>query len=125
MGAAVGPFAVALFNAGVWREPAFEPTIRDTGGLLRQIGLATVVFGLALWRPDWLYGPLAALSTLGVIALLTLVNTMLGLLIAKKSGKIDRLRELLPFAALGLAGTLVEVSMIAALRLAYFPMFPG
>ncbi len=125
MGAAVGPFAVALFNAGVWREPAFEPTIRDAGGLLRQIGLAAAVFGLALWRPDGLYGPLAALSALGVVALLTLVNAMLGLIIAKKSGRIDRLRELLPFAALGLICTLAEIGAVAALRLAYFPVFPG
>jgi uncharacterized membrane protein len=120
MGAALSAFVVPLFNTAVWRPDAVAdaPSVNSWRDLLRLILTALAVIAAVLWRPDFLRGPLAALSALGAALLLVVVNALLVVLLLKREAQFERWPQLaLPLAA-GVAFTLTEILFIAVLRAA-------
>lgn len=118
MGAAVSSFVVPLFNSAVWRPDlsASRPSVASWREVALLAGVALAVIAVVLWRPDFLYGPIALVSVLGVLLLLTVVNALLVLLLMKKESRIQRWTEMaLPLMA-GLMFTFTEIMAIALLR---------
>jgi uncharacterized membrane protein len=118
MGVALSAYVAALFNQATWSRPDVEPTIgrwREVAGLA---GIALAVIAAVVWRPDFLYGPIAVVSTLGVITLLTIVNGLLVLVIIKRHGLIERWCQLVPPLAVGLLLTALQIAAIDVLRAA-------
>jgi uncharacterized membrane protein len=116
MGASLSAFVVALFNQAVWRNPAEQSTVATWLDVAKLAGVAVLVILLVLWQPDFLYGPLALLSGLGAVTLLTIVNALVVLIVLKKHGQVRRWREMvLPLMA-GVALTVIEIIAIDALR---------
>lgn len=121
MGSIIYPVAMGTF----WRD--FRPeriltNYRELGGLVLLTGLAT---GLALtgW-PAVLY-PLALLSSAGVVIMLTLVNTVVLLILARRENTAESWRDLaLPLLA-GLAASLALIGCIDLLRYAFTGMLAG
>jgi hypothetical protein len=61
------------------------------------------------------------LSAGGVLALLTIVNAVLLAIMRRRHGTMRAWRELLPYLAMGLALSILEISVIAGLRLTLLP----
>lgn len=116
MGVSLSAFVVPLFNQAVWRDQSPAASVEGIGAVLRLWGIAIAIIGMVLWQAPFLYGPIALTSTLGVIALLTMVNGLLALLARKRHNQIDHWRQLLPYAILGLGLCIAEIALIDLAR---------
>jgi uncharacterized membrane protein len=105
-----------VFNFTLWRRPVPERAIqslRDLGVLLL---LEACMVGLVLTRWFVLLYPLALLSTLGVLTLLTSVNSMLVLMIVRRENVVDGWREAFVPLLAGLTVSLIQVGVIDIVR---------
>ena len=80
--------------------------------LLLQVGLVRLV--LTEW--SFLLYPLAVLSALGVLALLTCVNTMLVLMVVRRDNTVETWRGAIVPLLAGLTVALIQVGVIDAVR---------
>ena len=118
MGVALSAFVVPLFNSAVWRPELVDnsPSVTSWRDVARLACVAALVIAVVLWRPDFLYGPIAVVSTLGVLLLLMVVNALLVLLLMRKEARIERWSQLaLPLVA-GAFFTATEIMAIVLLR---------
>ena len=118
MGVTLSSFVAPLFNSAVWQpsQTAGEPSITSWQDIGRLALIATGIILIVLWQPDFLYGPIAIISTLGVLTLLMVVNALLVLLLMKREGRIERWSQLaLPLIA-GLFFTITEIMLIDLVR---------
>ncbi len=105
-----------VLNFTLWRHPVPERTIRN----LRDLGLLLLLeagmVGLVLTRWSFLLYPLALLSALGVLTLLTCVNSMLVLMIVRRENVVDTWRAgLVPLLA-GFTASLIQIGAIDVAR---------
>ncbi len=120
MGVTLSSFVVPLFNSAVWRPDlsAAQPSVAAWRDIARLLAVAGSVIGLVLWQPAFLYGPIAVISSLGVIFLLVVVNMLLVVLLMRKEARIARWSELtLPIVA-GVFFTFTEIMLIVIARAA-------
>ncbi|RLC97560.1 MAG: hypothetical protein DRI77_07010 [Chloroflexi bacterium] len=107
-----------VFNFTLWRSPVSERnirTLRDLGVLLL---LEAGLVGLVLTRWDFLLYPLALLSALGVLFLLTTVNSMLVLMLTRRENVVKTWREAaIPLLA-GFTVALIQIGAIDVVRYA-------
>jgi uncharacterized membrane protein len=125
MGVTLSSFVVPLFNSAVWTpaQMSSEPSVSSWRTVLRLALTALGVIAIVLWQPDFLYGPIAIISTLGVLMLLMVVNALLVILLMKREGRLERWSQLaLPLAA-GVAFTLTEILLIDIVRAALTQQF--
>lgn len=118
MGVTLSAFVVPLFNQGVWRNNTAVPSVTSWRDLawLALIGLG--IIAVVLWQPSFLYGPIAAISSVGALALLVIVNGMLVLIVMKRHGQIERWSQLIFPAIAGLFFAITEILVIDVLRAA-------
>ncbi len=115
-GLALSGLLYPILNATLWNAPQATRAIarwRDLGVLLLlEAGLVGAV--LTGWAP--LLVPLATLSALGVLAMLTSVNTVILVMLAGRENTASHWRDtLLPLLA-GLTLSLLEIGAVDALR---------
>jgi uncharacterized membrane protein len=120
MGIALAAHVVPLFNQAVWAQPNpaenDQPVLRGWRDVAGLVLVALGVIGAVLWRPNFLYGPIALVSALGIVVLLSTVNGLLFVLATKRSGRVTAWRQLLLPGLVGLALTLLEIGIIDWLR---------
>ncbi len=106
-----------IFNFTLWKEPDNIPALaglRDLGLIVLLLALPMVLLvqaeiGLLLY-------PVALVSVLGVLTMLTVVNSLIIVIALRREAQaVDWMDAALP-AALGFAATLVEVAAIVILR---------
>ena len=119
MGISLAVYIVPLFNQAVWLRQDVMPVLFSWQSVLRLVGLAFVYIAVVLWQPAFLYGPIALLSTLGVLVMLMIVNGLLFALATRRAGKMERWAELLLPALVGLVLTLIEIGAIDWLRFTF------
>lgn len=124
MGLAIGVFAAALFHQVAWRDARDAPITASWSALLAPALSAIAVIALVLSRPAFLYGLLATLSGLGIIGLLTLVNSMMVLLLTRRYSTLMRWREVAAYLVIGCVLAIGELALISTLRLAFLPELP-
>jgi uncharacterized membrane protein len=115
------------FNATLWRRFLPERAIRglrDLGLLvLLELCLVGVVLSLVLTSLPWTIYPLAFLSALGVLTLLTSVNTMLVLIAVQRENTARNWREaLIPLLA-GFVVSLLQIAAISVVRYGFTRSF--
>jgi uncharacterized membrane protein len=108
------------FNVTFWRriDPERGPSsfLLDAGSLLLQVVVSSQCIALY---------PLAWLSTLGVLALLTSVNTMLVLILIRRENVVDNWRGgVIPLLA-GFAVSLIQIGAITLVRYTFTGSFFG
>jgi uncharacterized membrane protein len=105
-GVAISAIAYPVVNITLWRAESAQrrATIETGGEFALYLGGAAGVIALVLWENPLLLYPLAIFSTLGVVTMLTLLNTVLVLVITRREACARRRVELaMPFTmALGL-----------------------
>ncbi len=116
IGVSLSTMIYPVFVQATWREWDETPVIPSWRWLLRLIAaLAIVILGILSGNPLILY-PLAILSSLGVLALLTMAYAVLALTLFRYQNRITNFRQLwLPLLA-GMTLALVQVAVIDLLR---------
>lgn len=107
-----------VFNFTLWRNPGSERNIRSLQdlGVLVLIQAGLVILVLAGW--PWLLYPLALLSGLGVLALLTSVNSMLVVMLVRRDNVVETWRQaVIPLLA-GFTVSLIQIGVIDTVRYA-------
>jgi uncharacterized membrane protein len=105
-----------VFNFTLWRDPIAERAIRNLRDLGVLLLLEAGMVGLVFTRWSFLLYPLALLSALGVLTILTTINSMLVLMIVRRENVADTWRRaVIPLLA-GFTVSLIQVGAIDAVR---------
>jgi uncharacterized membrane protein len=124
-GLAVTGLVYPIFNQTLWRNWENKPALanfRELGGLLL---VAAIVVGIVLTgNPIALY-PLALLSSLGVLALLTITTSMIFMLATRTENQARNWREAFVPLAAGLTIALAGILFIDVLRFAVTGTWEG
>ena len=117
IGLALGTLVYPGFNQSAWRDWRLEPVLRSFPDLAALLALAAVLVLAVLSDNPLILYPLALISSLGVLLLLTLIYTMLVLMALRRENRATSWRDL----ALPLTGGLtLAVSQIALIDLGRF-----
>lgn len=117
-GLAMSGLVYPVFNFTLWRQPADERSIRTLRDLAMLVLLEAGLVGLVLTRWAPLLYPLALLSALGVLGLLTTVNSMLVLMIVRRENVADTWRDAIVPLLAGFTVSLIQVGVIDLVRYA-------
>lgn len=117
-GLAMSVLVCPVFNSTLWRTPTAERTVRNLGDLGVLILLEAGLVGLVLTQWAWLLYPLALLSVLGVVTLLTSVNTMLVVMLVRRENAVDTWREAAIPLLVGFTLSLIMIAAINVVRYA-------
>jgi len=117
-GLAMSALVYPVFNFTFWRRPVVERAVRNLRDLGVLLLLEAGMVGLLLTGWDFVLYPLALLSALGVLALLTSVNSVLVLTIIRRENVASTWREALVPLLAGLTVSLIQVTVIDLVRYA-------
>jgi uncharacterized membrane protein len=115
-GIALSLIVLPVYNFTLWKAPQPIRPLRNVWELLPLLAAgALVIVGLQAGASFLLY-PVALISTAGVLCMLTMVNAMILLILARQDGRATNWREaVLPLLG-GLTMTIVELTAIGVLR---------
>jgi len=113
------------FQQTVWRQTLDAPVLRSFGELAVLLGAAGIVIGLVLTENPLILYPLALLSGLGVIVLLTSVYSMVVLLLLRKENRADTWRDLAWPLLGGLTLGFLQISLLDLGRFAVTGTWSG
>jgi uncharacterized membrane protein len=115
-GLAMVAFLFPVFSFTIWREPAPERAIKNLGewvALLPAVAMLVVVvqaqIGLLLY-------PVALLSSLGVLVLLVLINSMIAAVVLGREAYAQTWRQALVPLSVGLALAVLQLAGLGLLR---------
>ena len=115
-GLALSTIVFLIFNLVLWREADTEGVIRNG----RELSYLLIPAALLIWivqtRADYLLYPIATLSILGVLAMLTLINTMIVLIATRRESRAESWRDAVSPLLLGLLATFLELSALGWLH---------
>lgn len=117
-------FAFPIFNFTVWREPTHERVLNNLWELFAILPVVALLILVIQAEIDFLLYPLAILSSLGVLMMLTLINTMIATVVLGREGCADRWYQALVPMSIGLALALLELTAMISLR-AYLTVHLG
>jgi uncharacterized membrane protein len=112
-----------VFNMSLWNPDTSrkERSVEQPFELVGYLVLAGILVALVVQAADWLYYPLAFLGLLGLVALLTMANTILVLIISRREATIRTMSAALTPILIGLLISLVELALLAWGRSALAP----
>jgi uncharacterized membrane protein len=115
-GIALSLIVLPVFNFTLWKDPKPIRPLRYVWELVPMLAAGALVIVLLQAGVSWLLYPVAAISTGGVLVMLTMVNTMILLILARQEGRATSWRQtVLPLLG-GLTVTLLELTTIGLLR---------
>ncbi|HEY3340507.1 MAG TPA: DUF2085 domain-containing protein, partial [Anaerolineae bacterium] len=125
MGITLSSFVVPLFNSAVWQPQlaSNEPSVGSWRTVGRLAVIAVGIIVVVLWQPDFLYGPIALISTFGVLTLLVVVNMLLVILLMKRESRYERWGQLIFPLIAGICFTFTEIMLIDIVRAALTQQF--
>ncbi len=118
MGAAVGVFMLAVFNVSLRADPRLNQPILGGADLPGILVVGTVLYVLLFFAPVALFYPLAIFSVVGIGAVLFAMNTFVAAMVGGFEARVRSLGQLARPATYGLLLTVLELAMLAGLRLA-------
>ncbi len=115
-GMALISFVYPVYRFTLWSESAAEPVIRNVGELAAILVPAAAIVLVVQAEIGFLLYPVALLSSLGVLLLLTLLNSMIAAIVMRREGLAQTWRQALVPLSAGLAMALVEIAALDLLR---------
>jgi len=111
-GIALAAIVLPVFNQTMWADATGERSLRD----LRELGavmlLSVVAIGLVLTELPLLLYPLAILSSVSVLWMFALINTVVATVVARRENTAHTWLDAAPVMIVGLALALTELSVI-------------
>ena len=122
-GLSVAFFFFPVFNLSLWQRDARnrESVLDHPFQLLGYLLVTGVLVALVIDGGSWLYWPIALLSTAGAVALLTMANTILVLMVARREGAARTLSQVVTPVLVAFALTLVMLTLLALFRTSLAP----
>ncbi len=124
-GMAMAALVFPVLNQTLWKNWENRPVLsgfRDLGAL---VVLGVIVIGLVLTENPAILYPLALLSALGVVVLLTMLDTTFLLILTRRDGRVERWTgALLPLVG-GFTLAILQIGLIDAARFAVFRTWGG
>ncbi|MBN1976544.1 MAG: DUF2085 domain-containing protein [Anaerolineae bacterium] len=121
-GLAMSVLVYPALNVTIWRNPLPERAIRDLRDLgvlvLLEMSMVGLVLALVFVQWPWAIYPLALLGALGVLSLLTSVNTILVLIAVQRENAADKWHEAFIPVLAGFAVSIIQVIAISSMRYA-------
>jgi len=115
-GLAMSMIVLPVFNLTLWKRGLPERTVRGLGELGLMLAVAAVIVYAVQLQLSVLLYPVALLSVLSVLIMLTLVNSMIVMIIIRREAMAETWRDAVLPLALGLVGTLAELTVLNLLR---------
>jgi len=115
-GIALAAVVLPVFNQTMWADATGERSLRNLRELVLVVLAGIVVIGVVLAEPPVLLYPLAILSAGSVVWMLTLINSLLATIVARRENRAVTWKDAAPMLLIGLAATLAELSMIDFVR---------
>jgi len=113
-----------VFNFTLWKQPDAQPIIRNLRELAGMLAVAWVAALIVYAEPGFLLYPVALVSALGSLLMLTLVNSILVLAVMHREAVAVRWRDAGLPMTFGLALALIEVGIIDYVRFNLLPPLP-
>lgn len=114
-GMALSAIVYPVLNYSLWRDASSTPSVRNFRELGVMVAGAGILVGVVLLEPPPLLYPLAIASGLGVLALLTVLNTTLLLMLGREATATNWRQAALPLVV-GLAVAFIEIAAIDIVR---------
>jgi uncharacterized membrane protein len=115
-GLALITFVFPIFNFSIWRQPTKERVFRNVWELLGLLPVAALLILLIQARVEILLYPLALLSTLGVVMMLTLLNAVMAALLMGRESYATNWRQALVPLTVGAALATLEMAVLILVR---------
>jgi uncharacterized membrane protein len=115
-GIALVTFVLPVWNFTLWRDVTNDRIIKNFGELLVLLPIAGLLIWMVLTEAGFLLYPLAILSSLGVVAMLTLVYSMIVAVVLRRDGYATSWGQLVTPLTIGLAVSLVQIAAMALFR---------
>jgi uncharacterized membrane protein len=115
-GLALGTWSFAMFHFSIWRGLRDKPALQGLSDLVKLGALAALMVGLMLTGEPWLLYPLALASTLGVLVMLTSINTVVLAVATGKENSASAWRDAALLLVAALALSLIIVMAIGGMR---------
>jgi uncharacterized membrane protein len=117
-GIALTMIVLPVFNYTLWKTTQPIPPLKNVWELLGIVAVTAGVVFVVQSEPAWLLYPVAMISTLGVLWMLTIVNTMILLIVFRQEGRAETWRDAVPALLGGLTVALIELTAMGVLRYA-------
>ena len=108
--------AFPIFNFTIWREPSEKRVIKNIQELLTVLPVVALLIFVIQAELDFLLYPLAILSSLGVLMMLTIINSMIVAVVLGREGYASSLRQALVPLTAGFALALLLLTGMIFLR---------
>jgi len=115
-GLALITFLWPIFNFTLWREPSPETVIKNPWELVAILPAAALLILVVQAQIGFLLYPLAILSSLGVVILLVLINSMIATFVLGREAYARTWRQALVPITCGAALAFAEVAGLVLLR---------
>ena len=115
-GFAVVSLVWPVFNLTAWAQPDPQRSLDHVGELASLVGIGALLVLALQSEVEAILLPLAIVSSLGTVLMLTLVLTVMVLLVLRRANRATRWRHLLMPLAAGLATSLTLIALIDSAR---------
>ncbi len=105
-----------ILNFTLWREPTQERVVKSIWELLALLPVVALLVYVIQAEIDVLLYPLALLSSLGVVMMLVLINSMIATIILGREGYALSWRQVLAPLVVGTGLTFLQITMMVLLR---------
>ncbi len=125
LGLGMGVLVLSGFNQSVWTRVSSSRSLESWTDLVLLTLAALAVDLLVLTENPLMLYPLALVSSLGVVVLLTIVYTMLALLLSGRENKVGHPLQLLVPALVGLTLAMLQIAGLDVVRYALTGTWSG
>jgi hypothetical protein len=109
-------FVWPIYNFTLWRDPTKQPVLSGLRELGAILVVAVLIILLVQAQIGLLLYPLAIISSLGVMAMLVIINSMLAAVVLGREGYALTRRQVLVPLAVGAALALLEITAMVLFR---------
>jgi uncharacterized membrane protein len=115
-GLALISLVLPIFNFTLWREPAQERVIRNVWELIAVLPVVALLAFVLQAEVEVLLYPLAIISSLGVVTLLVLINSLIAAVTLGREGYATTWLQALPPLVVGAALAILQMTAMVLLR---------
>lgn len=109
-------FVFPVFNFTLWRDPLRERAVKNIWELLAFLPVVALLALAIQAEVDVLLYPLAILSSLGVMLMLTIINSMIATVVLGREGYAQKWSQALVSLTIGLALAILQLTAMVLLR---------
>ncbi len=116
LGMGLSAMLLPAFHQTMWQQWDRRPALSGFGALMGMLALGLILDGLVLTENPIILYPLALVSAVGVLLILTMVYSMVWVMLFKQENRFERLSEIAAPLVAGFTFALLQIGVIDLLR---------